>query len=241
MQIDNTLLTWMVCLGIFGLVALLWGLNYFLEKANFFYWIGEILDKKRVKALQDFAANRGAMYSYKPKENYFQTLNTFTLIAFTSRIRITHELRGHTDNYAYTFFDYKYSLWSGEDNLNLSSESTFLLFKSPYFNAIPNFLFGKRFLPLLSKNSSLKPLNKENAFHQELFTPKTFESLSELHLELKELINIEKCGSQIIIDYNQIVPVEELPVFLDKGLKTIDILLGQQAQPQQEKNSPKKE
>ncbi len=127
MQIDTTLLTWLIILGFFGLIGILWTLNYFLEKANFYYWIGEIFDKKRVTALQDFAASRGAKYSYRPQKNYYQALNNFMLFAYTSRIRITHELRGHTGIYQYTFFNYKYSSLAGKKELNLSTECTFLL------------------------------------------------------------------------------------------------------------------
>lgn len=229
MQIDTTLLTWLVFLGFFGLIGILWALNYLLEKANFYYWIGEILNKKKVMALKDFAASRAAKYSYRPQKNYYQALNNFMLFAYTSRIRITHELRGHTGIYQYTFFNYKYSSLAGKKELNLSTECTFLLLESTDLITLPNFLLGKRFLPLLSGNGSLKPAEKGKEYPQGLFSPKASQDFSELHLELQEVINIEKYGSQIIIDYDQVVPVEELPVFLDKGLKTINLLFAKEA------------
>lgn len=231
MEYHNKLLEWLVFLWIFGLIAL----SYFFEKASFYYWIREIFDKKRITALQDFAASRGAKYSYKPKENYLDTLKDFPLFSnskYRYYFKPVHELKGSIGVYRYTFFD-------------ITSSNTVLLLASENLTALPDFsLLRRYFLCELSSNFNLSgtpvkiPNNApfgnkyfistdddENRV-QALFTPELCRNFTQI----EGALNIEKTGSQTLLYSNRIILVEELREFLNQGIRIIDLFLAQAAQ-----------
>lgn len=234
MQIDDRLVTLLIYLILFGLVAILWVLNYLLEKINFYRWVEAVVNKKRIRAFEDFAASRGARYSYKPKENYLDTLKDFPLFSLSKYrhyFKPVHELSGSIGVYQYTFFD-------------LTSSNTVLLLASENLTVLPDFsLLRRYFLCELSSNFNLSgtPVKiSDNALFgnnyfisteddeitvQALFTPE----LCGYFTQIDDTLNIEKIGSQMLLYSNRRIPVEELREFLNQNVKTVDLFLAQAA------------